>query len=118
MTETFSSGEHINQIAADLNAGHREAALVGINHSTQEVLGQTDYPRVLQENLAKFLQGDPQATKAVETSFGNAEKKELNLWQAIKDAAQAKNPHGLCQLTIVDDKVNGKHAEINGAGCK
>jgi hypothetical protein len=118
MTEIFCSADQVKHIATDLNAGHRDAAMAGINKCTQDVVNHTDYPRVMQENAAKFLQGDAAATKAVESSFAGADKKEQSLWQTIKDAAHAKNPHGLCQLTIVDDQGGGHHAEIDGKHCK
>jgi hypothetical protein len=71
----------------------------------------------MHKNFAKVMHGDVQATQGVEKSFATLADGERHLWQSISSAAHNKNPNGLCQLTIVEDKDQGPHAQISGAKC-
>jgi hypothetical protein len=117
MTENFCSKDQINAVAGALNAGDRETALREINICTTNLVKGSDYAKDSPVTFPLMMLGDKQATQAAETSFAKLANDERQLWQSMSTAAQNKTPNGLCQLTIVEDKDQGPHAEINGAQC-
>lgn len=108
MAEPFCTPDRIDTIATHLNAGQSDAATRMINDCTSSLVGY---------NVQDALSNDPEAQKRAEDRFKEVVKEERALWQSIGDAANKKDPEGLCKLTIVEDEW-GPHIELKGDKCK
>ena len=117
MTDRICSKAQINKIAVQLNEGHHDAAMRQVGVCTVGLGNHSDYAKDMHKNFASVMHGDVAATQKAEGSFAKLANDERHLWQSISTAAHDKNPHGLCQLTIVENKEQGPHAEITGAKC-
>ena len=118
MTDQICSQAQVGKIAGELNAGHREQAMSDLNTCTVHLGAASEYGQFMKDNGAKVLSGDVAATAQADTSFAKLANDERQMWQSISAAAQGEDPHGLCKLTIVEDKNNGPHAEISGQNCR
>jgi hypothetical protein len=117
MTDKFCTHRQINQIATDLNGGDRNKAMQEINHCVISMGRASDYGKVLGMNFGKIMANEPEASRAADQSFSRLADQERSLWQSIREAANHLSAHGLCQLTIVENKDAGPHAELNGSHC-
>jgi len=118
MNDQVCSSKEVAHVAHELNVGHRAAAIQGINLCTIDLMHSSSSGDAVKTDLAKVIQGDPAATAIADKNFAHFAKQESHLWQTIKTAAHHKDPHGLCQLTVIENKEMGPHAELNGRRCR
>jgi len=118
MTDHICSQAQVDAIADSLNAGHRDSAMQLINACTADLVNGSTYAQDMQRDFSKFMIGDEGAMHNAKINFDRLAAAERTMWQSMKDAAEAKNPHGLCQLTIVDDKQVGPRLDISGKNCR
>jgi hypothetical protein len=122
MTDEICSKAQINEIAGNLNAGHREEAMHGISACTLNLGNNSDYAKFMHQNGAKVLGGDATAMTQAETNFAKLANDERQMWQSMISAASGmaggKDSQGLCKLTIVEDKNVGPHPDVRGAKCE
>ncbi len=118
MTDRFCSPSQVDGIAAQLNAGNRDASIKLINECTVNMVTNSDYYRDMNRDAERILRGDPEAMRNAEASFARVAEDERRLWQSMRDAAMSRNPNGLCQLTIVENQAQGPHIELTGPQCR
>lgn len=117
MTDKFCTRPQVQQIATDLNAGHQTKAMQEIGHCIVSMGKHSDYARVMGMDFGKVMANEPAASKEANDAFGRLADQERSLWRSIRDTANQLNKHGLCQLTIVENKEAGPHAELSGSRC-
>ena len=110
MPSEICSARQVDSIATELNAGHRDNAINLINECTQNLPGLSEYAGVLNKT--------PMDEVAANQSFAKLAAEEQKLWSSMSQAAQAKDPAGLCKMTIFLGAESGPHAEIDGPECK
>lgn len=118
MTDSFCSPQQIDRIAAQLNAGNRDASNRLINECTINLVTNSDYYRGMTQDAEQVLRGDPEATRIAEANFEKVAEDERRLWRSMRDAANDKNPNGLCQLTIVENPAQGPSIVLTGQECR
>jgi hypothetical protein len=107
----------IDPIATQLNEGNRNAANNLINECTLSLPGATAYFNDFHQNGEAIVNGDPAATKRSEGIFNELANQERQLWSSIRDAANNRNPNGICKLEIVEDPQYGPQARLTGDKC-
>lgn len=118
MPERFCSPAQMDGIAAQLNAGNRDASNRLINECTINLVTNSDYFRSMSQDAERVLRGDPEATRTAEANFARVAEDERRLWQSMRDAANNRNPNGLCQLTIVENPAQGPSIVLTGPECR
>ncbi len=117
MNDKICSKEQIDNIATELNAGHRSEAVGLINVCTTNLVMDSDYAKFMDQNSDKVNSGDGPVMDAAKTLFDKVVAEEKTLWNSMSKAAENKNPAGLCKMTVNQDKT-GAYIEISGTDCK
>ncbi|MBX9948353.1 MAG: hypothetical protein K2Y39_04275 [Candidatus Obscuribacterales bacterium] len=117
MSDQSCSPGRIDAIAAQLNEGNRAASNRLINECTLSLPGATAYFNDFRQNGEAILNGDPAATRRSEGIFNELARQERAVWTAIRDAANSRNPEGLCKLEIVEDQQMGPRINLAGDRC-
>lgn len=117
MSDKTCGPVQIDAIATQLNEGNRNAANNLINECTLSLPGATAYFNDFRQNAEAIVNGDPAAMRRSEGIFNELANQERQLWSSIRDAANNRNPNGLCKLEIVEDPQSGPHARLTGDRC-
>lgn len=117
MSDRSCSLGQINAIATQLNAGNRDASNRLINECTLSLPGATNYFNDFRQNGEAILNGDPAATQRSQGIFNELANQERQLWSSMRDAANNRNPNGLCKMEIVEDAQTGPRINLTGDKC-